>query len=93
MSEITKEMIKELREKSGAGLADCKNALKESGGDIEEAIKYLREKGLSQAAKKASRAASDGKVSISVSADNKYASIYELNCETDLLPRPMIFKT
>jgi elongation factor Ts len=93
VSEITKEMIKELREKSGAGLVDCKNALKETAGDIEAAIKHLREKGLSQASKKASRAASDGKVSISVSADNKYAAIYELNCETDFVTKTDDFQT
>lgn len=87
MQTITKDMIKGLREKSGAGLADCKNALRETSGDIDEAVKSLREKGLALAAKKSSRAASDGKIGIAISDDNKFATMVEVNCETDFVTK------
>jgi elongation factor Ts len=78
---ITAQAVKELRDRTGAGMMDCKKALTETGGDLEEAIKFLRTKGLAAAAKKAGRAANDGMVAI-VGDDTKKA-ILELNCETE----------
>jgi elongation factor Ts len=78
---ITAQAVKELRDRTGAGMMDCKNALTETGGDIEEAIKFLRTKGLAAAAKKAGRAANDGMVAIA--GDEKKMAILELNCETE----------
>ena len=72
MAEITAAKVKELRERTGSGMMDCKKALAESGGDMEKAIDYLREKGLAKAAKKAERTASDGRVFYCVSPDGKY---------------------
>ncbi len=78
---ITAAAVKELRERTGAGMMDCKNALKEVGGDMEEAIKHLRTKGLAAAAKKAHRTANDGMVAIV--GDDRKKAILELNCETE----------
>lgn len=83
--EITATDVKDLREKTGVGLMDCKNALKESNGDIETAIKYLREKGLSKAAKKSSRASNEGR--IFVASSNSGVTILELGCETDFVAK------
>jgi elongation factor Ts len=77
------EKIKELRERTGAGMIDCKNILVETDGDIDKAIEALREKGLAKAAKKAKRLASEGLVRIKISPDNKKAGIIEVNSETD----------
>ncbi len=82
---VTKEMIKELREKSGAGLVDCKKALQETNGNIEESVKILREKGLATAAKRSERTASQGSIQIAVSGAK--AAIIELNCETDFVAK------
>ncbi|MBU1002045.1 MAG: translation elongation factor Ts [Proteobacteria bacterium] len=84
---ITAAMVKDLREKTGVGMMDCKKALVESGGDEEKAIAYLREKGLSKAAKKAGRATSEGVVGCFVSADGKTATLAELMCETDFVAK------
>lgn len=82
---ITASMVKDLRERTGAGMMDCKKALNECEGDIEKAIEHLREKGLAAAAKKAGRVASEGLVKTFVSEDKKEASIVEVNCETDFV--------
>ncbi|ASP32996.1 translation elongation factor Ts [Labrenzia sp. VG12] len=82
---ITAAMVKELREKSGAGMMDCKTALNESGGDMEAAVDWLRTKGLAKAAKKAGRVAAEGLVG--VSADGAKAAVVELNSETDFVAR------
>ncbi|CTQ54805.1 Elongation factor Ts [Roseibium album] len=82
---ITAAMVKELREKSGAGMMDCKTALKESGGDMEAAIDWLRTKGLAKAAKKAGRVAAEGLVG--VAAQGNKAAVIELNSETDFVAR------
>ncbi len=82
---ITASMVKDLRERTGAGMMDCKKALNECEGDIEKAIEHLREKGLAAAAKKAGRVASEGLVKTYVSEDKKEASIIEVNCETDFV--------
>ncbi len=82
---ITAAMVKELREKSGAGMMDCKTALKESGGDMEAAVDWLRTKGLAKAAKKAGRVAAEGLVG--VASGDKKAAVVELNSETDFVSR------
>ena len=82
---ITASMVKDLRTKTGAGMMDCKKALVEAEGDMEKAVDILREKGLSQAAKKASRVAAEGAVVSTISADGKVGTIVEVNCETDFV--------
>ncbi|MGL5150013.1 MAG: translation elongation factor Ts [Clostridium sp.] len=82
---ITAQSVKELRERTGAGMMDCKKALTETNGDIEKAVEVLREKGLAAAAKKAGRVAAEGLVKTFVSADGKKGSIVEVNCETDFV--------
>ncbi|GCD09547.1 translation elongation factor Ts [Clostridium tagluense] len=82
---ITASMVKELRERTGAGMMDCKRALSETEGDMEKAIELLREKGLAAAAKKAGRIAAEGLVCTSISEDMKSGSIVEVNCETDFV--------
>ncbi len=84
---ISVDMIKQLREKTGAGMADCKKALEESGGDMDGAIEYLRKKGAASAAKRADRVAKEGVVWAATSPDGKRAAIIELNCETDFVAR------
>ncbi|MGA6992756.1 MAG: translation elongation factor Ts [Candidatus Deferrimicrobiaceae bacterium] len=83
--QITAEMVRELREKTGAGMMDCKKALTESGGDTEAAVDVLRKKGLAAAAKKASRIASEGTVTAHVAAES--ATLVEINCETDFVAK------
>ena len=85
--EITAQMVKELRESTGAGMMDCKKALGEANGDMEKAVDILREKGLGQAAKKADRLASEGLVSVEVCSKCKKATISEINSETDFVAR------
>lgn len=87
MAEITAAKVKELRERTGSGMMDCKKALAESGGDMEKAIDYLREKGLAKAAKKAERTASDGRVFHCVSPDGKLGVMVEINSETDFVAK------
>ncbi len=87
MAQITAAMVKELREKTGSGMMDCKKALQESDGDLEKAIDFLRKKGLSSAAKKAGRITSEGAVSSYISDDGKKANLVEVNCETDFVAR------
>lgn len=83
MAQITAAMVKDLREKTGAGMMDCKKALNETGGDMSKAIDYLREKGIAKAAKKSGRIAAEGAVAAYVSADKKVGAVAEINCETD----------
>ena len=85
MAAITAALIKQVREDTGAGMMDCKKALVEAEGDIAKAVDILREKGLSQAAKKASRVAAEGAVGSAVSEDGKTGTILEVNCETDFV--------
>lgn len=89
--EISAKMVKELRESTGAGMMDCKKALQEAEGDMQKAIDVLREKGLGKAAKKADRLAAEGLVSVEVSADNKIATISEINSETDFVAKNQTF--
>lgn len=90
---ITAQMVKELREATGAGMMDCKKALTEAEGDMEKAVDILREKGLSKAAKKADRIAAEGLVNIKTNDDSTVASIVEVNSETDFVAKNHDFKT
>lgn len=85
--EVTAGMVKELRERTGAGMMDCKKVLVETSGDMEKAIELLREKGLAKAAKKAGRIASQGLVKLAFSADGKKAAVIEVNSETDFVAK------
>ncbi len=87
MTQITAEKVKELRDKTQAGMMDCKKALTDSGGDMESAVKILREKGLSSAAKRADRTASQGVISIKSTEDGNTVAMFELNAETDFVAR------
>ncbi|MDD2483869.1 MAG: translation elongation factor Ts [Eubacteriales bacterium] len=84
---VTAGMVKELRERTGAGMMDCKNVLVETDGDMEKAIELLREKGLAKAAKKSGRVASQGLVQLAFSADAKKAAVIEVNSETDFVAK------
>jgi elongation factor Ts len=90
--EITAAMVKELREKTGVGMMDCKKALNDSGGDMEKAITYLREQGLAKAAKKAGREANEGTISAYIHPGDKLGVLLEVNCETDFVARTDDFK-
>ncbi len=92
MAEITAGLVKELRERTGAGMMDCKKALTSCEGDIEKAIDFLREKGLSQAAKKAGRIAAEGLVSSCINAEGTVGALVEVNCETDFVAKTDDFK-
>jgi elongation factor Ts len=85
--QITNEMIKQLREKTGAGMMDCKRALEQSGGDIEAAIEHLRKKGAAIGQKRSDRSAKEGAIVTRVSSDGKTGVIVEVNCETDFVGR------
>jgi elongation factor Ts len=87
MAEISAKLVKELRDKTNAGMSDCKKALEQSGGDIEKAIEYLRKQGAAVAAKRADREAKEGAVVIASTPDNKAAVMVEVNCETDFVAR------
>ncbi|MFR6291259.1 MAG: translation elongation factor Ts [Peptococcaceae bacterium] len=92
MAQITAALVKELREMTGAGMMDCKKALTECDGDMDKAVDFLREKGLSQAAKKAGRIAAEGIVGSYISDDAKVGAIVEVNCETDFVAKTDEFK-
>ena len=84
---VTPQMVKELRERTGAGMMDCKNALLEANGEIEQAIDVLRKKGLASAAKKAGRVTAEGAVGSYIHAGGKIGVLVEINCETDFVAR------
>ncbi len=92
MAEISASAVKELREKTGAGMMDCKKALTESGGDAAKAEEYLRKKGLASAAKKAGRVASEGAVGSYIHMGGKIGVLVEVNCETDFVARNEAFQ-
>lgn len=87
MAEISAAMIKDLRERTAAGMSDCKKALQECDGDMEKAIDYLRKKGLAKAAKKAGREATEGAVVSYIHAGGRIGVLVEVNCETDFVAR------
>lgn len=84
---ITAAIVKELRDKTNAGMMDCKRVLQETGGDLDAAVKLLRERGIAKAAKKADRAANEGIITARVSADQKSGILLEVNCETDFVSK------
>ena len=94
MAAITAALVKELREKTGAGMMDCKAALKENDGDMEKAVDWLRKKGLSKAAKKAGRTAADGLVAVAIAETGNGAKgvLVEVNAETDFVARNEVFQ-
>ncbi len=87
MANITAQMVKELREKTKAGMMDCKKALQECGGDMEKAVQWLRQKGLAVAAKRAGRSTTEGVVQSYIHAGNKLGVLVEVNCETDFVAK------
>jgi len=92
MANFTAQDVKDLRERTGCGMMDCKKALTESNGDVDKAIEFLREKGLAAAAKKAGRIAAEGLVDAYVSADAKVGAVIEVNSETDFVAKNAEFK-
>jgi len=90
--EITTEMIKELREVTGAGILDCRKALADANGDLEKAVDFLREKGVATAAKRADRTASQGVVELYSHGDGRVGVMVEVNCETDFVARSEDFR-
>lgn len=92
MSEITAEMVKKLREMTGAGMMDCKSALKEANGSFDAAVDVLRKKGLKDVAKRAGKVAAEGAVGVYVHPGDQIVAIVELNCETDFVARGAEFK-
>jgi elongation factor Ts len=89
---VSADLVKKLREKTGAGMMDCKRALEKSDGDMNKATNYLREQGLTQAAKKASRIAKEGMIYSYIHPGDKLGVLLELNCETDFVARTEDFK-
>jgi elongation factor Ts len=90
--EISAGLVKELREKTGAGMMDCKKALAETAGDFEKAIEFLRKKGIASASKKAGRATKEGAVTSYIHGEGKVGVLLEVNCETDFVARTEQFK-
>jgi elongation factor Ts len=91
--EISAGLVRDLREKTGAGMMDCKKALTEASGDFEKAIEYLRKKGIASASKKAGRATKEGSVSSYIHGEGRVGVLLEVNCETDFVARTEQFKT
>jgi len=92
MAEISSSMVKEVRERSGAGMMDCKNALVEAAGDVEKALEIIQKKGLAKAVKKAGRVASEGIIQSYIHAGGRIGVLLEVNCETDFVSRNEDFK-
>lgn len=90
--EISANLVKELREKTGAGMMDCKKALSETSGDFDKAIEFLRKKGIASADKKAGRATKEGSVSSYIHGEGKVGVLLEVNCETDFVARTEQFR-
>ena len=91
--EVSASAVKELRERTGAGMMDCKKALAETAGDVQKAVDYLRQKGLAAAATKAGRVAADGAVVAYLHPGGKLGALVEINCETDFVARTAEFQT
>ena len=92
MSEISAKLVKDLRDKTGAGMMDCKKALKETKGDLEKAIEWLRKKGIASAEKKSGRVAAEGSIGSYIHTGSRVGVLLELNCETDFVARGDIFQ-
>lgn len=93
MADVTAATVKELREKTGAGMMDCKNALVEAQGDMDKAGDLLRKKGIARASKKASRAVNEGRIEAYIHPGSKIGVLVEINCETDFVAKTDDFKT
>lgn len=93
MTEISAALVKELRDKTGAGMMDCKKALKENDGDVNKAMEWLRKKGISSADKKAGRVAAEGLVESYIHTGGRIGVLVEINCETDFVARGEAFQT
>ena len=93
MSNITAKLVKDLRDKTGAGMMDCKKALKETDGDLEKAIEWLRKKGIASAEKKSGRVAAEGAIGSYIHTGSRVGVLLELNCETDFVARGEIFQS
>ena len=93
MSNITAKLVKELRDKTGAGMMDCKKALNETDGDVEKAIEWLRKKGIASAEKKSGRVAAEGSIGSYIHTGSRVGVLLELNCETDFVARGEIFQS
>ena len=93
MATATASQVKELRDKTGAGMMDCKAALEEANGDLDKAVEILRKKGLAQAAKRAGRVAKDGMIGHYIHMGGKVGVLVEINCETDFVARTPDFQT
>ena len=91
--DVNANLVRELRDKTGAGVMDCKKALAESKGDLEQAVLWLREKGIAQAAKRAGRVASEGSVGAYIHAGGKLGVLVEINCESDFVAKTPEFQT
>jgi elongation factor Ts len=89
---VTAQLVKELRQRTGAGMMECKKALVESQSDIEKATQLLREKGAASAEKKAGRITADGKIALNISDGEKIGTLVEINCETDFVARDASFE-
>ena len=92
MTTISAQLVKQLRDRTGAGMMDCKAALQETGGDIEKGVDWLRKKGMAKAQKRAGRATSEGGVTSYIHAGNKVGVLVEIDCETDFVARTDEFK-
>ncbi|HRU38276.1 MAG TPA: translation elongation factor Ts [Candidatus Goldiibacteriota bacterium] len=92
MADVKIEQVKELREKSGAGMGDCRAALIETGGDMEKAMEWLRQKGIASAGKRSGRAAKEGKIHAYIHGNGKLGVLVEINCETDFVARTEDFE-
>src|SRR5712692_2283419 len=91
--DVNANLVRELRDKTGVGVMDCKKALAESKGDLEQAARWLREKGIAQAAKRAGRVASEGSVGTYIHAGGKLGVLVEINCESDFVAKTPEFQT
>src|ERR1700683_1527921 len=91
--DVNANLVKELRDKTGAGVMDCKTALAEAKGNLDQAVVWLREKGISQAAKRASRVASEGSIGSYIHAGGKLGVLVEINCESDFVAKTPEFQT
>src|SRR4249920_54704 len=93
MADVSMDMVKELRQRTGAGIMDCKVALQESSADMEKAVEYIQKKGLAKAAKKAGAIAAEGLVHAYIHAGSRLGVLAEVNCQTDFVGRSDDFKT
>ena len=93
MGKITAKLVKDLRDKTGAGMMDCKKALNETDGDIEKALEWLRKKGIASAEKKSGRIAAEGSIGSYIHTGSRVGVLLELNCETDFVARGEIFQS